>query len=47
MKAFNEKLIAEFRTNHGELSGPMAGREPMLLTTTGSKSSRDRNDSRR
>ena len=42
MKAFNEKLIAEFRTNHGKLSGPMAGREPMLLTTKGSKSGRDR-----
>src|SRR5256886_16148237 len=42
MKAFNEKLIAEFRANHGKLSGPMAGREPMLLTTKGSKSGRDR-----
>jgi len=42
MKAFNEKLIAEFRANHGKLSGQMAGREPMLLTTKGSKSGRDR-----
>ncbi len=43
MKAFNEKLIAEFRANHGKLSsGPLAGREPMLLTTKGSKSGRDR-----
>jgi len=42
MKAFNQQLIAEFRANHGKLSGPMAGREPMLLTTRGSKSGLDR-----
>ncbi|HET7419554.1 MAG TPA: nitroreductase/quinone reductase family protein [Candidatus Dormibacteraeota bacterium] len=39
MKAFNEKLIAEFRANGGTLvSGPMAGSKPMLLTTTGARS---------
>ena len=39
MKAFNENLIREFRANNGRLvSGPMAGREPMLLTTTGARS---------
>jgi deazaflavin-dependent oxidoreductase (nitroreductase family) len=38
MKAFNEMVIEEFRANGGKLSGPMAGREPMLLTTTGAKS---------
>ena len=38
MKAFNEKLIAEFRANHGQLSGPMAGRQVLVLTTTGAKS---------
>lgn len=39
MKAFNEKLIQEFRANHGQLTGPMAGaRQPLLLTTTGAKS---------
>ena len=38
MKAFNEKLIAEFRANRGELSGPLAGTRPLLLTTTGAKS---------
>lgn len=38
MKAFNKKLIEEFRAHGGRLSGPMAGREPMLLTTTGAKS---------
>jgi deazaflavin-dependent oxidoreductase (nitroreductase family) len=38
MKAFNEKVITEFRANHGELSGPMAGRSVLLLTTTGARS---------
>ena len=43
MKAFNEALIAEFRANGGKLtSGPFAGREPMLLTTTGAKSFAER-----
>ena len=36
--AFNRKLIEEFRANRGQLSGPMAGRTLMLLTTTGAKS---------
>lgn len=35
MKAFNQRLIEEFRANGGQLSGPMAGRVLMLLTTTG------------
>ncbi|HSS60106.1 MAG TPA: nitroreductase/quinone reductase family protein [Candidatus Limnocylindrales bacterium] len=38
MKAFNEKLISEFRANRGELSGQLAGRKLMLLTTTGARS---------
>jgi deazaflavin-dependent oxidoreductase (nitroreductase family) len=38
MKAFNQKIIAEFRANKGQLSGQMAGRTLMLLTTTGAKS---------
>jgi deazaflavin-dependent oxidoreductase (nitroreductase family) len=42
MKAFNQKLIEEFRANRGQLSGPMAGRELMLLTTTGAKSGKER-----
>jgi deazaflavin-dependent oxidoreductase (nitroreductase family) len=42
MNAFNKKLIEEFRANHGELSGPMAGRTLMLLTTTGAKSGKER-----
>jgi deazaflavin-dependent oxidoreductase (nitroreductase family) len=42
MKAFNEKVIKEFRANHGELSGPMAGRTVLLLTTTGARSGKER-----
>jgi deazaflavin-dependent oxidoreductase (nitroreductase family) len=39
MKAFNEKLIQEFRANKGKLTGKMAGaRQPLLLTTTGARS---------
>ena len=42
MKAFNRKLIEEFRANGGQLSGQMAGRTLMLLTTTGAKSGKER-----
>ena len=42
MKAFNAKLIEEFRTNDGRLSGPMAGRQLLLLTTTGARSGEQR-----
>jgi deazaflavin-dependent oxidoreductase (nitroreductase family) len=42
MKAFNRKLIEEFRANRGQLSGPMAGRTLMLLTTTGARSGKER-----
>ncbi|MEO6795370.1 MAG: nitroreductase/quinone reductase family protein [Candidatus Dormibacter sp.] len=42
MKAFNQKIIEEFRANKGELSGQMAGRKLMLLTTTGSESGQPR-----
>ena len=38
MKAFNKTLIEDFRRNGGELSGPMAGRKLLLLTTIGAKS---------
>jgi len=37
MKAFNEKVIAEFRANAGKLSGQMENARVMLLTTTGAK----------
>lgn len=41
MNAFNKKLIAELRANGGKVqSGPMAGSEPLILTTTGRKSGR-------
>ena len=42
MNAFNKKLIKEFRANRGQLSGPMAGRTLILLTTTGAKSGKER-----
>jgi deazaflavin-dependent oxidoreductase (nitroreductase family) len=42
MKAFNAKLIEEFRANGGKLSGPMEGRQLMLLTTKGAKSGQER-----
>ena len=38
MKEFNRNLIAEFRANHGKLSGRMAGSQLLLLTTKGRKS---------
>jgi deazaflavin-dependent oxidoreductase (nitroreductase family) len=38
MKAFNARLIAEFRANHGQFSGDMAGRSILILTTTGARS---------
>jgi deazaflavin-dependent oxidoreductase (nitroreductase family) len=37
MRAFNAKLIAEFRGN-GQFSGDMAGRSILILTTTGARS---------
>ena len=43
MKAFNAKLVEEFRANGGQLvSGPLAGTKPMLLTTAGAKSFAER-----
>jgi deazaflavin-dependent oxidoreductase (nitroreductase family) len=42
MNAFNQKVIQEFRANHGELSGQMAGRQVMLLTTTGARTGEPR-----
>ena len=38
MKAFNDKLIQEFRANHGKLSGRLANSQVLLLTATGAKS---------
>ncbi|MGH7763150.1 MAG: nitroreductase family deazaflavin-dependent oxidoreductase [Candidatus Dormibacteraceae bacterium] len=42
MNAFNEKLIAEFRANQGQLSGQLAGSRLMLLTTKGAKTGKSR-----
>ena len=38
MKAFNRALIEDWRANNGKLSGRMAGRNLILLTTTGARS---------
>lgn len=38
MREFNEGVIAEFRANGGQLSGPMQGAPILLLTTTGRRS---------
>ena len=42
MNAFNRKVIEDFRKNRGKLTGPLAGRTLMLLTTTGAKSGKER-----
>lgn len=41
-KAFNRQVIDEFRAHKGQLSGPMAGRQVLLLTTTGVRSGEPR-----
>jgi deazaflavin-dependent oxidoreductase (nitroreductase family) len=42
MNAFNRKVIEDFRANRGQLTGPLAGRTLILLTTTGAKSGKER-----
>ncbi len=42
MKAFNAELIQEYRATSGKLTGPRAGMNPLLLTTTGAKSFAER-----
>ena len=42
MKAFNQQVIADFRANHGQFTGPMAGRSVLILTTTGARSGKER-----
>jgi deazaflavin-dependent oxidoreductase (nitroreductase family) len=39
---FNQRIIAEFRANGGEVGGPFAGAPMLLLTTTGAKSGQRR-----
>ena len=42
MKAFNQAVIADFRATGGRLSGQMAGRSILLLTTTGARTGKPR-----
>ena len=38
MSDWNDKIIAEFRSNDGKVGGPFEGAHLLLLTTTGAKS---------
>ena len=40
--AFNEKVIEEFRANGGKVGGVMAGKNLLLMVTTGAKSGQPR-----
>ena len=40
--AFNERIIAEFRANEGQVGGPLAGTPILLLHHTGAKSRTER-----
>jgi deazaflavin-dependent oxidoreductase (nitroreductase family) len=40
MHAFNRRLIEDFRATGGRMSGAMAGRQLMVLTTKGRRSAR-------
>ena len=42
MRAMNRQIIEEFRATKGQLSGRMAGRQLLLLTTTGARSGEPR-----
>lgn len=42
MRAFNRQIIEEFRATRGQLSGRMAGRQLLLLTTTGARTGEPR-----
>ena len=42
MADFNDRIIAEFRTNNGIVGGPFAGAHLLLLTTKGAKSGENR-----
>jgi deazaflavin-dependent oxidoreductase (nitroreductase family) len=41
MKAFNQKVVEEFRANNGRLSGPLEKSQLILLTTKGARSGRE------
>jgi len=42
MRAMNRQIIEEFRATRGQLSGRMAGRQVLLLTTTGARTGEPR-----
>jgi deazaflavin-dependent oxidoreductase (nitroreductase family) len=42
MNAFNRKVIEDFRAHGGKMTGPLAGRTLILLTTIGAKSGKER-----
>ena len=42
MRAMNRQIIEEFRATRGQLSGRMAGRQLLLLTTTGARTGEPR-----
>src|ERR1051326_4431839 len=42
MKAFNRQIIDEFRATKGQLSGRMAGRQVLLITTRGARTGEPR-----
>ena len=42
LKAFNQSVTDEFRTNDGKVGGPFEGADLLLLTTTGAKSGQPR-----
>jgi len=42
MNAFNRQIIEEFRATKGQLSGRMAGRQVLLLTTKGARTGEPR-----
>jgi deazaflavin-dependent oxidoreductase (nitroreductase family) len=42
IKAFNRKVIEEFRANGGRWTGQMAGRTCLILMTTGARSGKER-----
>ncbi|HET6734351.1 nitroreductase family deazaflavin-dependent oxidoreductase [Mycobacterium sp.] len=42
MKAFNQNIVEEFRTNGGKVGGPFEGATLLLLTSTGAKSGQPR-----
>ena len=42
MKDFNQKIIEEFRSNNGVVGGPFEGAPLVIITTTGAKSGKRR-----